>query len=140
MARALPLRAIHLLALSGILLLVQAAQPPKELFSHLVGKKVLATATSNTSTLDTRYPQYTDRGGTWRLFTADQWTSGFFPATLYQLNVRKSLCSGSSLDREVDWLGLGREWSSGILAYLTNNRFEHDVGFVSYPFQDELRV
>ncbi|KAL5511910.1 hypothetical protein ACEPAH_5128 [Sanghuangporus vaninii] len=129
---------VHLLAISGFLLFVQASGPPKELFSPLLGGKVLATA-SNESTSDARYPQYTDREGTWQYFTANQWTSGFFPGTLYQLNVRRSLCS-SSFDRSVDWLDLGRQWSSGILPYLTNNRIEHDVGFVSFPFQDELLV
>lgn len=114
------------------------AQIPQELYSPLLYSKVAQTA--NNQPNPPRYPQYTDRvRGEWRFFdTANTWTTGFFPATLYALNEREDLCPGST--GGFDWLALGRQWAAGIVPFDVNNHFEHDVGFVSYPFQYELTL
>lgn len=116
----------------------EAAKPPKELFSPLIGQKVLAVASKEPN--PPQYPQYTDRTqGIWKYFDpSNTWTTGFFPATLYALDARKKICRMST--DKIDWLSLGREWSTGIVPFEINNGLQHDVGFVSFPFQEELEV
>jgi len=53
------------------------------------------------------------------------------------MNTRKELCPGSSAS-DTDWLSLGRDWSLPLVPIETNNTVQHDVGFISYPFQEEL--
>ena len=113
-----------------------AALPTGKLFSSLVQSKLLETSNGDPS----RYPQFTDQvEGIWQYFDANQWTSGFFPATLYEFHKRTLLCPSSS--SKTDWLSLGRQWSESIapLAFTANN-LQHDVGFVSFPFQEELKI
>ena len=111
---------------------------PEELYSPLIEQKVLAIASAEPT--PPTYPQYTDRlQGKYLYFNPNTtWTTGFFPATLYALNTRKQLCGSKLNGSEVDWLDLGRQWSTGILPFETHNGLQHDVGFVSYPFQEEL--
>ncbi|EIW60767.1 d-4,5 unsaturated-glucuronyl hydrolase-like protein [Trametes versicolor FP-101664 SS1] len=112
--------------------------PSAELFSPLVSQKVLKTALSLTS--PPQYPQYTDRTeGDWIWFSPDQWTAGFFPSTLYAMHERTKLC-GSSAGSASQWLTLGRAWSTGEIPLETHTGVGHDVGFLSYPFMDELKV
>lgn len=118
---------------------------PSELFSSLVPQKVLSTAQSTQS--PPKYPQWTDRNqGAWQYFTPDTWTSGFFPSTLYALNTRAQLCNktqGTSGDgglKETDWVGLGRMWSAAEVPSETKTGVGHDVGFLSFPFADELAL
>ncbi|THH31547.1 hypothetical protein EUX98_g2642 [Antrodiella citrinella] len=113
---------------------------PVEAFSPLIAQKVLATA--NTLLSPAQYPQYTDRiEGTWQWFSPDTWTTGFFPSTLYALNARSTLCSKDSGNlKETDWLELGRTWSAAEVPLETHTGVGHDVGFLSYPFMDELVV
>ena len=116
--------------------IVLATVPPTKLYSSLIRSKILATALGDSS----KYPQFTDQvKGDWKYFDANQWTSGFFPATLYEFHKRTLLCPSSS--SKTDWLSLGRQWSESIapLAFTTNN-LQHDVGFVSFPFQEELKI
>lgn len=114
------------------------ASPPAELFSPLVAQKVLKTALSLTN--PTQYPQYTDRtDGNWIWFSPDQWTAGFFPSTLYAMHERTKLC-GPRAGSELQWLTLGRAWSTGEIPLETHTGVGHDVGFLSYPFMDELTV
>ena len=116
--------------------IVLAAVPPIKLYSSLIRSKILATALGDSS----KYPQSTDQvKGDWKYFDANQWTSGFFPATLYELHKRTELCP--SFNDKTDWLGLGRQWSEAIapLAF-TKNKLHHDVGFASFPFQEELKI
>ncbi|KAH9948114.1 glycoside hydrolase family 88 protein [Amylocystis lapponica] len=111
---------------------------PEELFSPLVAQKILATALAPPSPIE--YPQYTDRtAGIWRYFTPDLWTTGFFPATLYAMHTRAQLCPANS-GNETQWLELGRQWSTPEIPLEAKNKVEHDVGFLSYPFVDELAV
>ncbi|PAV23320.1 glycoside hydrolase family 88 [Pyrrhoderma noxium] len=113
-----------------------AALPTGKLFSSLVQSKILEASNGDPS----RYPQFTDQvEGIWQYFDANQWTSGFFPATLYEFHKRTLLCPSSS--SKTDWLSLGRQWSESIapLAFTANN-LQHDVGFVSFPFQEELKI
>lgn len=112
--------------------------PPAELFSPLIAQKVLKTAQSFPN--PAQYPQYTDRvEGNWIWFTPDQWTTGFFPSTLYAMHERTHLC-GSKAGSASQWLELGRAWSTPEIPLETHTGVGHDVGFLSYPFMDELKV
>ncbi|KAI0373266.1 d-4,5 unsaturated-glucuronyl hydrolase-like protein [Pilatotrama ljubarskyi] len=114
------------------------ASPPAELFSPLVAQKVLKTAQSLSN--PPQYPQYTDRvNGEWIWFSPDQWTAGFFPSTLYAMHERTKLCGARAGNAE-EWLTLGRAWSTGEIPLETHTGVGHDVGFLSYPFMDELKV
>lgn len=116
---------------------VSAVSP--ELFSNLIPTKVLATANSIPSSF--QYPQYTDTtAGIWQLFSPNTWTSGFFPVTLYALNTRKTLCGATSANSLgiADWISLGRSISTGLIPLEASNGVGHDVGFLSFPFIEEL--
>ncbi|KAI0345210.1 glycoside hydrolase family 88 protein [Trametopsis cervina] len=109
---------------------------PAELFSPLIAQKVLATA--QTARNPPSYPQYTDRvQGTWQWFSPDTWTTGFFPATLYALNDRARICPTDELTG-TDWVALGQRWSSAEVPLETHTGVGHDVGFLSFPFAEEL--
>lgn len=128
-----------LLTMPAICKLVLAAaastKPTELLFSPLIAQKVAATANDFNGT----FPQYTTRdSGAWLWFSPNTWTSGFFPATLYAMNTRKQLCPGTA--STTDWLSKGREWSLPLVPIETHNTVQHDVGFISYPFQEELLV
>lgn len=71
------------------------------------------------------------------MFPPDQWTVGFFPATLYELNRRAQLCG---TDDGNSWVELGREWSTGEVPLEAASHLQHDVGFASMPFVAELDV
>ena len=107
---------------------------PPELYSPLIPQKLLNT--SSVQHTPTQYPQYTDRTiGKWSWFSPDLWTTGFFPAMLYELNTRRQLCHSSSAgDANADWVGLGRSWSTAEVPLEVKNHVGHDVGFLSYPF------
>ncbi|KAF8911182.1 Six-hairpin glycosidase-like protein [Gymnopilus junonius] len=88
-------------------------------------------------------PQYTDTSaGDWQDFSPNTWTSGFYPATLYALNARQQLCGSTPANAlsVADWLDLGRSSSDALLSLNANNGLGHDVGFISYPFAEELAV
>jgi len=114
------------------------ASLPAEAFSPLIPQKVLATADTIESPAE--YPQYTDRvAGSWQWFSPDTWTTGFFPSTLYALHARSTLCSQDVGNlKETDWLGLGRMWSAAEVPLEFKTGVGHDVGFLSFPFMDEL--
>ncbi|KDQ33933.1 glycoside hydrolase family 88 protein [Pleurotus ostreatus PC15] len=121
-----------------VLPLALATVPP-ELFSPLVAQKVLATAKTPPSPI--QFPQYTDAtAGNWLLFNPDTWTTGFFPATLYEMNRRQKLCGAKHGVGDVDWLKLGRTWSTGEIPLETKTGVGHDVGFLSFPFVEELKI
>ena len=111
---------------------------PPELYSPLIPQKLLDI--SSVQHTPVRYPQYTDHIiGKWKWFSPDLWTTGFFPATLYELNTRRQLCHGSGAgDVGMDWVGLGRSWSTAEVPLEVKNHVGHDVGFLSYPFVQEL--
>ncbi|RPD59197.1 d-4,5 unsaturated-glucuronyl hydrolase-like protein [Lentinus tigrinus ALCF2SS1-7] len=136
----LPLSFVALaLSASQVSVVAVAVAPPAELFSPLVQQKVLKTAQSFPS--PAQYPQYTDRvEGNWIWFTPDQWTTGFFPATLYAMYERTKLCHRSNVGDASQWLGLARTWSTPEIPLETNTGVGHDVGFLSYPFMNELTV
>jgi hypothetical protein len=116
---------------------VLAADLPTDLlFSTLVAEKVARTANNFSGT----FPQYTTRDtGDWLYFSPNTWTSGFFPATLYAMNTRRQLCPDADASQS-DWVALGRAWSLPLVPIETHNTVQHDVGFISYPFQEELLV
>ncbi|EJF62648.1 glycoside hydrolase family 88 protein [Dichomitus squalens LYAD-421 SS1] len=111
---------------------------PAELYSPLIAQKVLKTAQSFPN--PAKYPQYTDRvAGDWIWFPPDVWTTGFFPATLYAMHERANLCLANAGDA-TQWLNLGRTWATPEIPLEVNTSVGHDVGFLSFPFLDELTV
>ena len=110
--------------------------PRPELYSSLIMPKIRAIANAEPNPVN--YPQYTDTTqGIWKYFTPTTWTSGFFPALLYLLDTRCKLCPSHG---QPNWLALGRDWSLGLVPLEDNKELDHDVGFLSYPFQQELLV
>ncbi len=134
------MKSIGLLALLSVLPVEQAGSLslPSELYSSSIQSKILAIAEKEPS--PPLFPQYTDRTqGAWQYFNPNTtWTTGFFPATLYAMHTRQTLCP--SENDQTDWVSLGRSWSTGIIPFETHNGLQHDVGFVSFPFQEELQV
>ncbi|KAL5527581.1 hypothetical protein ACEPAG_6382 [Sanghuangporus baumii] len=126
-----------LVVLASHVVRATAASPPPELFSSLVAQKVSQIASNNSS--PTLYPEYTDAAGQWVDFVPDTWTSGFFPAVLYSLNTRVGLCNDSTL-LGTDWLSEARRWSSAEVPLEAQNTQGHDVGFLSFPFVQELLI
>ncbi len=115
---------------------------PPELFSPLIAQKLLATARLAQSVPGSYYPQYTTRDtGEWLFFGADTWSSGFLPATFYALAERAALCPRSmhGTTRE-EWLDIARSSASGEIPLELHTYVGHDVGFLSFPFVDELTV
>ena len=128
------LAAFYLLVLLSV---VQdsCAAVPANMFSPLIAQKVSSTAAAFAG----NYPQYTTTNtGAWLFFSPDTWTSGFFPATLYEMNVRQKLCPSSGAGP--NWLALGRSETAAIAHIETDDTVMHDVGFISFPFQAELVV
>ncbi|TDL27624.1 d-4,5 unsaturated-glucuronyl hydrolase-like protein [Rickenella mellea] len=124
------------ISLTSIALSACASTPPVELYSPLIGQKVFKIASAEVAN---QYPQYTDTvNGIWKYFDQNTWTVGFFPTTLYALNTRAKLCP--SLAGGHDWLSLGRQWATGEIPFEVVNGLQHDVGFASFPFQEELVV
>ncbi|GAA5857512.1 hypothetical protein JCM8547_009311 [Rhodosporidiobolus lusitaniae] len=133
------LRPTALLALSTSL--APAATPSAELYAPSVADKVLSLANSSTAP-PTAWPEYTDaQTGEWVIKDESDWTSGFFPSSLYLLHERFSvLCPQDSPG--TDFLSLARLWSSPL--YFPSSpilsSWTHDVGFNSVPMMDELRL
>lgn len=131
-----------LFGVGTLALCTRAASPPAELFSDLIAQKVSAVASNLSS--PALYPEYTDADGKWQYFVADTWTTGFFNSLLYALHNRSLACSDTQSSdgtlNTTDWLGFARAWTVPEVALETTNTLGHDVGFVSFPFQDELQL
>ena len=114
--------------------------PTTVLTSPLIPQKVLATF--NALPNPVKYPEYSTTDGIWQYFSPDTWTSGFFPATLYAIKTRLDLCYSSATNGlgAADWLTLGRAASSSLIPLEQKNSVEHDVGFLSFPFVEELAM
>ncbi|KIY63756.1 glycoside hydrolase family 88 protein, partial [Cylindrobasidium torrendii FP15055 ss-10] len=117
-----------------------AQSPAKELYSPLVASKVLKTYNSLPASI--QYPQWTTTSGKWVLFSPRTWTSSFFPTTLYALHTRESLCGATPQNQLgiADWQKLGWEASQGVADISGDHTLDHDVGFLSFPFVEELSV
>lgn len=117
-----------------------AQSPPAQLYSPLVPGKILAA--TNALPASIQYPQFTTTAGRWRLFAPDTWTSGFHPATLYALHQRTKLCGATNSNGlgAADWLALGRSTSAALASLTKRNSVGHDVGFLSFPYVDELKL
>ncbi|KAF8900326.1 d-4,5 unsaturated-glucuronyl hydrolase-like protein [Mucidula mucida] len=124
------------LLVSALLGVVQSQSAPRELYSSLIFSKSLSTVQSHSTT---SYPQQTTRTGTWQNTAADSWTSGFFPAMMYELNKRKALCPSEDASN-TNWRTLGQAWSTALIPLGKSNSVGHDVGFLSFPFVDELAL
>ncbi|KAL0574575.1 hypothetical protein V5O48_007387 [Marasmius crinis-equi] len=115
--------------------------PPAELFSPLIPQKLLRTYSALPTPV--QYPQWTDKSaeGKWDYFVPDTWTSGFFPATLYEMNTRQTLCEEKdAAGLGTDWLSMGRKASDGLVGLPGHNTQGHDVGFLAFPFVEELKI
>ncbi|KAG8738703.1 hypothetical protein FRC12_016654 [Ceratobasidium sp. 428] len=119
--------------------------PPRQLTSPLIASKVEKTASKLSS--PPTYPQWTylAGNGSWQYFPAATWTSGFFPATLYLMNTRKSeLCPGDNSTGQADWLATAEKWMQGLdpVANPDANLFgvRHDVGFLAFGWFEALRL
>jgi hypothetical protein len=121
---------------------IAQSRPPKELFSSLIPQKIQKTY--NALPHPVQFPSYTNRGSTeqgkWVFFEPDFWTAGFFPATLYEMHTRQTLCNGDAPSGRVDWLALARSASSALVDLAGHNSQGHDVGFLSFPFIEELAM
>ncbi|VDB83251.1 unnamed protein product [Peniophora sp. CBMAI 1063] len=120
-----------------------AADLPSELFDSSIAVKLRATYQAQPP-VPSQWPQYTFPNGTWRYFGGNTWTTGFFPATMYAMAERAGLCPELGLNAS-EWIEYGRGSSSGeipgsTLSATAQSQLEHDVGFVSFPFQAELLV
>ncbi|KIM49493.1 glycoside hydrolase family 88 protein [Hebeloma cylindrosporum] len=114
---------------------------PSELFASLLPQKVLDTFNALPSPI--QYPQYTDTvAGEWVYFSPDTWTSGFLPTIGYAMNTRKALCGATPTNGlgSADWLSLARSASNGLLSLNASRSIAHDVGFISFPFVEELAL
>jgi len=130
--------------LSAVLFLTSAfGYPllPPELFSPLIAQKLLATSRLAQG-VPGSYPQYTTRDtGEWIFLRADTWTSGFLPATFYALAERAALCPRSMpwTTRQL-WLDIARSSTTSEIPLELHTSVGHDVGFLSFPFVDELNA
>lgn len=114
---------------------------PPQLFSPLIAQKLLADG-QLTPGVPTSYPQYTTPNtGVWLYFGADTWTSGFLPATYYALAERAAICP-STLNGTTasQWIEFGRSSATGEIPLEVHTSVGHDVGFLSFPFVDELTI
>ncbi|KAK1219605.1 hypothetical protein PQX77_017677 [Marasmius sp. AFHP31] len=114
---------------------------PTELYSPLIPTKLLHTFNNLPNPIE--YPHYTNKEhhNKWDYFAPeDVWTSGFFPATLYEMNKRRELCQNGNASGTVNWVELGRIASTGLAELPGRNRRGHDVGFLSYPFLEEVEI
>ena len=117
------------------------ADVPLEVFSPLIEQKILATYDALPSPI--KYPQYTSTSGDWMYFDPNTWTSAFFPSSLYLLNTRAKLCGGAASNDLVgtaDLVDLARSASTALLSIDASGGVEHDVGFISFAFVEELAV
>ena len=114
---------------------------PPQLFSPLIAQKLLASA-QKTQGVPTTYPQYTTSDtGVWQYFPSDTWTSGFLPATFYALAERATICPGTmNGTTTAQWLEFGRTSATGEIPLEVHTTVGHDVGFLSFPFVDELTM
>ncbi|KAG8721611.1 hypothetical protein FRC08_011801 [Ceratobasidium sp. 394] len=119
--------------------------PPQQLTSPLIATKLEKTASKLGS--PPTYPQWTYLvgNGSWQYFPAATWTSGFFPASLYLMNTRKSeLCKGDGSTGQVDWLAGAEKWMQGLDPVANPNAglfgVRHDVGFLSFGWFEALRL
>jgi len=121
--------------------------PPQQLTAPLVASKLSNTAAKLASSRAPTYPQWTylSGNGSWQYFPAGTWTSGFFPASLYLMNTRKSvLCKADNTTGQTDWLASAESWMQGLdpVANPNANLFgvRHDVGFLSFGWFEALTL
>ena len=126
-----------LIVVANFPVLISCVTISSELFSSLIPQKVLATFQSLPTPI--LFPHVTDSiEGKWIDHSINWWTSGFLPASSYLLLARQKMCN--SFNTSGDWLTLGRS-SSGPLANLdASHGIGHDIGFISFPFVEELMV
>ncbi|KAG8894914.1 hypothetical protein FRB99_000913, partial [Tulasnella sp. 403] len=120
---------------------------PPELYSTLIPQRLLTTAQNISNPLT--YPEWTkiapygNQLGQWQYFNINTWTSGFFPASLMLLAERGQTCPDGQIIAAQDAqasLNFGRVWSAPLTTLETNNSVKHDVGFISFPFWEDLKM
>ncbi|GAA6002518.1 hypothetical protein JCM10207_001159 [Rhodosporidiobolus poonsookiae] len=115
-----------------------AQTPSPSLFDADLLSKVSSLA-ATTATPD-EWPEYTGTNGQWALQPETDWTSGFFPSSLFYLYSRTLLCPEDTAG--ADWLSLARTWSAALYnpAQEDYSSWTHDVGFASAPMEEELKI
>lgn len=131
----------HWIALFTLLFTKQALSSflsAPHLYVSSIQQKLYREA-SGALVIPTTFPEYTTSNHAWASFSNPTWTNGFFASSLYLLDTRAKLCHAKS---ELDWVSLGQTWSTGLLSleHVDPSTLDHDVGFLSYPFQKELLV
>ncbi|GAA5842476.1 hypothetical protein JCM11251_007324 [Rhodosporidiobolus azoricus] len=113
-----------------------AQSVPVELFSQETYFKVLSTA--NSSEAPSTWPEFTTSDGRWSSQPETDWTSAFFPVSLFLLHERSLLCPQDTVD--TDWLALARSWSAALYSPSEEvvSSWTHDIGFNSLPELYEL--
>jgi hypothetical protein len=131
---------IGIIIVASFPVLISCVAIPSELFSSLISQKILVTFQSLPTPI--LYPHVTDSMGKWINHSINWWTAGFLPASSYLLLARQKMCNSTQSFNTSggDWLTLGRS-SSGPLANLNaTHGIGHDIGFISFPFIEELVV
>jgi hypothetical protein len=131
----LPVVALWFTVLDGV---NSAVSPPPDLYSQTISTKL--NTTTELSRYSGTYPQVTDHSepAKWQYLDVNQWTTGFFPAIMYEMNKRQTLCPAYS--DGIHWLTRARKWSDGLLPMADGNKQRHDQGFLSLPFVAELAM
>jgi hypothetical protein len=64
------------------------------------------------------------------------------PSPLQYPQYRKELCAATGRNGLglADWVALGQAVSSGLIQMEKKNTLGHDVGFVNFPFVEELAM
>lgn len=109
----------------------------RKLFDSTLSKKLLSFSQNQPNPI--AYPDLTTSDGRWVFRKADWWTSGFYPATMYAMHNRAVLCKSGQMVAN-GWKAIGQSWSSGEIPLALMNSVGHDVGFLSLPFIQELRM
>lgn len=82
--------------------------------NHLARAQAYSTKTS--------YPRSSNPDGTVKRVTASDWTSGFFPGSLWLIYENT---------KDTVWRTWARQWTAGLESQ-KNNTSTHDVGFILY--------
>ncbi|MFT2010517.1 glycoside hydrolase family 88 protein [Pontibacter sp. 13R65] len=116
----LPLTAIIALVLVLGFKFLQQEKIPVETTMQRVEQQLKAMAQANTDV--TRYPRSTNKDGSLATVTSDDWTSGFFPGSLWYMY---------DYTKDRNWEKMARNWTAG-LAKEQFNKTTHDLGFMLY--------
>ena len=102
---------------------VRAASGVDPLATHAIEySKTVLRRTATTLNPANGFPRYTSPTGAWELRPYNQWTSGFFPGTLWYMY---------RLTRDAEWRALAERWTAGVEPAKAI-RTTHDLGFMVF--------